>query len=125
LRVGLRQTLTFQLRDYFINFSNFDLCIGPTYFSISTDLCQLVKLVDRSINGSKDLFIDPLMFVQMGNLYLDRSVLINCVESLNTVVENQTALINQLDRNLMNLENLFSKIATLLVSYYNQITFNY
>jgi len=124
LRNGLRQTFKFKLSDYFASANNFKLHIGQTYFLNSTNLSQLTRFIDID-EKSKTFFIDPLLFVRVGNYYLDRSVLTTYVENVNTLSQNQKILLGRLDQNLANIENLFSNLYISLTRYYNSVTFSY
>ena len=123
LRNGLRRTFKSKLSDYFISRNSLQLHIGQIYILNSTNLSQLVK--NFSLNEIlTNQLINPLLFIRVGNYYLDRSVLTNYVEDLSTLLENQTTFVSQLNQNLMSLEVLLLKLHVSLTNYYISITFS-
>jgi len=121
LRVGLRQTLSFRLSDYYINRDVLDLHIGQTHFLYSNSNNALVN----AMSSSPGLFINPLIFVRLGRYYVDRETFVSYVNDCRGLFEVNAHLTNMLMVFARHIQNEFSSIYQGLVSYYQSMTFSY
>jgi len=113
LRTGLRRTVSFRLRDFFINTDVLKFYIGQTHFFHSTDSFYFFK----SVQDYPDLFINPLLFVRLGNTYFDRAFFSKYVSDCSGIVD----LVNSPNENV----SLFGKEILLLSNQLNQTLLNF